>query len=384
MDFTESAEQAMLRSAVAQVVADFGHEYFARQVKADGHQTELWEALGKAGFIGVNLPEEYGGGGGGIAELAIVSEETANGGCPLLLILVSAAICGEILKKFGTPEQKQRWIPPLAAGTDRMVFAITEPDAGSNSHNISTRAVRDGDGWRISGTKYYISGMDEASTVLVVARTGDDPQGRAQLSLFIVDTDAPGLRSSRIPVEVNIPERQFTVYFDDVRVDGDRLVGEVGAGLRALFTGLNPERITGAAIANGIGRYALAKASRYARERKVWSGVPIGAHQGVSHPLATAAVEIELSRLMTAKAAWMHDAGQDAGESSNMAKYAAGEASLAALDSSIQAHGGNGMSSEYGLADMWGLVRLLRIAPVSREMVLNYVAQHTLGLPRSY
>ena len=256
MDFSEPAEHAMLRSAVAAVSSDFGHEYFARQVKADGHQTELWQALGKAGFIGVNLPEEYGGGGGGIAELAIVTEETAAAGCPLLLLLVSAAICGEVLKKYGTAEQKQQWIPPLAAGTDLMVFAITEPNAGSNSHNISTKAVRDGDDWILSGTKYYISGVDEATSMLVVARTGESANGRAELSLFIVDTDAPGLRTDRIPVEVNIPERQFTVYFDDVRVAGDRLVGGVGAGLRALFTGLNPERITGAAIANGIGRYA--------------------------------------------------------------------------------------------------------------------------------
>jgi alkylation response protein AidB-like acyl-CoA dehydrogenase len=383
MNFRESSEHAMLRAAVAEVVADFGHAYFQEQVAADGHTTALWEELGKAGFIGVNLPEAYGGGGMGIAELAIVTEETAAGGCPLLLLLVSAAICGEVLKRYGTPEQQQTWLPPLAAGTERMVFAITEPDAGSNSHNISTRAVPDGAGWRISGTKYYISGVDEAASMLVVARTGEDPSGRAQLSLFIVDTDAPGLTASRIPVEVHIPERQFTVTFDDVHVGADRLVGGVGAGLRALFTGLNPERITGAAIANGIGRYALAKAARYAQERVVWK-VPIGAHQGVAHPLAAAAVEIELSRLMTAKAAWLHDAGDDAGEASNMAKYAAGEASLAALDAAIQAHGGNGMSTEYGLADMWGLTRLLRIAPVSREMVLNYVAQHTLGLPRSY
>jgi alkylation response protein AidB-like acyl-CoA dehydrogenase len=383
MDFREPSEHAMLRAAVADIVGGFGHAYFQEQVAADGHTTALWEALGKAGFIGVNLPEQYGGGGMGISELAIVTEETAAGGCPLLLLLVSAAICGEVLKKYGSPEQQQQWLPGLAAGTEKMVFAITEPDAGSNSHNLSTRAVPDGDGWRISGTKYYISGVDEAASMLVVARTGDDPSGRAQLSLFVVDTDAPGLAASRIPVEVHIPERQFTVTFDDVHVGADRLVGGVGAGLRALFTGLNPERITGAAIANGIGRYALAKAARYANERVVWK-VPIGAHQGVAHPLAAAAVEIELSRLMTAKAAWLHDAGEDAGEASNMAKYAAGEASLAALDSAIQAHGGNGMSTEYGLADMWGLTRLLRIAPVSREMVLNYVAQHTLGLPRSY
>jgi len=383
MDFTESAEHAMLRSAVAGVVGGFGHEYFARQIKDQGHTHELWEALGAGGFIGVNLPEQYGGGGQGIAELSIVCEETAAGGCPLLLLLVSSAICGEILKRFGSPEQQQRWLPPLADGTDRMVFAITEPDAGSNSHNISTRAERDGDGWRLSGNKYYISGIDEASAVLVVARTGQDPEGRAELSLFVVDTDSPGLHCTPIAVEVNIPERQFEVHLDDVHVNGDRLIGGVGAGLRVLFTGLNPERITGAAIANGVGRYALAKASRYARERQVWS-VPIGAHQGIAHPLATAAIELELARLMTSKAAWLHDAGLDAGEASNMAKFAAGEASLAALDAAIQAHGGNGMSSEYGLADMWGLVRLLRIAPVSREMVLNYVAQHTLGLPRSY
>jgi alkylation response protein AidB-like acyl-CoA dehydrogenase len=387
MDFAESTEHGMLRSAVAEVVADYGHDYFASQVRADGHTTALWEALGEAGFIGVNLPEQYGGGGQGIAELAIVTEEAAAGGCPLLLLLVSAAICGEILKRYGTADQQQQWLPALAAGTDRMVFAITEPDAGSNSHNISPRAVPTGEGvgssWILSGTKYYISGVDEASAMLVVARTGDDAQGRAQLSLFVVDTDAPGLHVARIPVEVGIPERQFTVSFDDVQVGSDRLIGGVGAGLRALFTGLNPERITGAAIANGIGRYALAKASRYARERVVWK-VPIGAHQGVAHPLAAAAVDLELARLMTAKAAWLHDAGADAGEASNMATYAAGEASLAALDASIQAHGGNGMSSEYGLADMWGLARLLKIAPVSREMVLNYVAQHTLGLPRSY
>jgi alkylation response protein AidB-like acyl-CoA dehydrogenase len=383
MDFAEPNEHVMLRAAVSKVVADFGHEYFASRVKADGHTHELWLALGEAGFIGVNLPEQYGGGGQGIAELAIVTEETAAGGCPLLLLLVSAAICGEILKTYGSAEQQQRWLPALAAGTDRMVFAITEPDAGSNSHNISTRAERDGAGWRLTGNKYYISGVDEASTMLVVARTGQDDRGRAELSLFVVDTDSPGLHRTHIPVEVGIPERQFQVYLDDVVVDDDRLVGGVDAGLRALFTGLNPERITGAAIANGIGRYALAKASRYGRERQVWS-VPIGAHQGIAHPLATAAIELELARLMTSKAAWMHDAGLDAAEASNMAKFAAGEASLAALDSAIQAHGGNGMASEYGLADMWGLVRLLRIAPVSREMVLNYVAQHTLGLPRSY
>jgi alkylation response protein AidB-like acyl-CoA dehydrogenase len=383
MSFEESAEHTMLRQSVAKVCGEFGDRYFREKIATDGRTHELWLALGEAGFVGVNLPEEYGGGGGGIAELALVCEETAAAGCPLLLLLVSSAICGEILRDHGSAEQKETYLRPMAAGTDKMIFAITEPDAGSNTHQLSTRAVRDGSDWVLNGAKYYISGVDEASTMLVVARTGEDVKGRAQMTLFIVDTDAPGLERSVIPVEVRAPEKQFQLAFRDVHVSDDRRVGEVGAGMTFLFQGLNPERITGAAIENGIARYALAKASRYANERSVW-GVPIGSHQGVSHPLAAAAVDVELARLMTEKAAWLHDNGKPAGEASNMAKYAAAEAALKALDASIQTHGGNGLASEYGLAHLWGMARLLRIAPVSREMVLNYVASHTLGLPRSY
>jgi alkylation response protein AidB-like acyl-CoA dehydrogenase len=235
----------------------------------------------------------------------------------------------------------------------------------------------------ITGTKHYISGVDEASSMLVVARTGTGPAGRAELSLFVVDCDDPNLQRTLIPVEVHAPEKQFVLFFDGVRVGADRLVGAVGEGLKILFTGLNPERIMGAAIENGIARYALQKASDYARQRSVW-GAPIGTHQGISHPLAAAAIDVELARLMTQKAAWLHDRAEAAGEASNMAKYASAEATLAALDAAIQTHGGNGMASEYGLAHLWGMARLLRIAPVSREMILNYVAQHTLQLPRSY
>jgi alkylation response protein AidB-like acyl-CoA dehydrogenase len=310
-------------------------------------------------------------------------EETAAAGSPLLLLLVSAAISGEVIKEFGSVEQKQRWLPAMADGTDKIVFAITEPDAGSNTHQLSTKAVRDGDEWVLSGTKYYISGVDEASNLLVVARTGTADNGRGEMTLFVVPTDAEGLDRALIPVEVRAPEKQYTLTFDGVRVADDRRVGDVGAGMEIVFRGLNPERITGAAIETGIARYALAKASKYAREREVW-GVPIGSHQGVSHPLAAAAVDVELARLMTAKAAWLHDHGLPAGEASNMAKYAAAEAALKALDTAIQTHGGNGLATEYGLAHLWGTARLLKVAPVSREMVLNFVATHTLGLPRSY
>jgi alkylation response protein AidB-like acyl-CoA dehydrogenase len=384
MDFRETAEQVMLREAVAKIAADYGHDYFAAKARAGEKTTELWRAVGQAGFVGVNLPAEYGGGGMGISELAIVTEELAAHGCPLLLLMVSPAICGTLLARFGTASQRERWLPQVASGDRKMVFAITEPDAGSNTYRLDTVATRDGDGWRISGRKYYISGVDEADAVLVVARTGVEEGGRGRLSLFIVDTDAPGLERAPIELVHNGPERQFFLFLDDVPVDRDRLLGDEGDGLRQVFSGLNPERIVGAAAGNGIARYALARAAAYANQRQVW-GVPIGAHQGLAHPLAEAKIEVELPRLMTQKAAWATDAGvPGAGEAANMAKYAAAEAALRAVDVAIQVHGGNGFAAEYGIAGLWWMARVLRTAPVSREMILNYVAEHSLRLPRSY
>jgi alkylation response protein AidB-like acyl-CoA dehydrogenase len=386
MDFAETVEHQALRKTVAEIAGRFGGAYYAARARAREPCTELWQALGEAGFLGVNLPEEYGGGGGGLTELAIVCEETAAQGCPLTLLLVSSGVSAEVIARYGRAEQKQRWLPGIAAGTSKIVFAITEPDAGSNTHKLSTTAARDGDGgdggWVLNGTKYYISGVDEAEAILVVARTGRDA-GHGRLSLFVVPTDAAGLVARPLPVDVMLPERQFTLHFDDVRVGADALVGAEGDGLRQVFHGLNPERIIGAAAGVGVARYALARAAEYARTRTVWDE-PIGSHQGVAHPLAQAAIETELAALMTRKAAWQHDHGMSAGEAANMAKYAAAEAALAATDQAIQTHGGNGVSTEYGLIPLWGLARLLRIAPVSREMVLNYVASHTLGLPRSY
>ena len=382
MDFAESGEHRALRAAVAEIAKDFGPRYYAERAAERRPCAELWTALGQAGFIGVNIPEAYGGGGGGLTELALVCEEIAAAGTPLLLLLVSAAISAGMISEFGTGEQRQAWLPRLADGTAKMVFAITEPDAGSNTLRISTTAARDGEDWVLTGTKYYISGVDEAEALLVVARTGQDERG-GQLSLFIVPCDAAGLDVRPLPVDLLLPERQFTLHFDGVRVGPGALVGEAGEGFKQVFHGLNPERITGAALGVGIARHALTVAARYASERKVWSE-PIGAHQGVSHPLAKAKIETELAALMTRQAAWQYDHGQPAGESSNMAKYAAAEAALAAIDAAIQTHGGNGVASEYGLMPYWGLARLLRIAPVNREMILNYVAQHSLGLPRSY
>jgi alkylation response protein AidB-like acyl-CoA dehydrogenase len=384
MDFNETAEQRMLREAVAKIAADFGREYYTEKVRSGAKTTELWQAVAKAGYVGVCLPEEYGGGGMGISELAIVVEELSANGCPLLLLMVTPAITGTLIARFGTPEQRERWLPPMAAGT-KMAFAITEPDAGSNTHRLSTVATRQDDGWRIRGTKYYTSGVDESEAILVVAKTGvHEGSDRGMLSLFVVDSDAPGLEKTLIPVSLSAPEKQFTLFFDDVVVPADRLLGDEGDGLRQVFHGLNPERIIGAAGANGAARYALARAVAYANTRQVWD-VPIGAHQGLAHPLAEAKINVELARLMTQKAAWLHDHGQKgAGEAANMAKFAAAEASLQAIDAAIQTHGGNAYATEYGLAEMWAGIRALRTAPVSREMILNYVAEHSLRLPRSY
>ena len=384
MNFDETDEQRLLREGVKRIASSFGHAWWTERARKGEKTKPLWDALAKDGFLGVSLPESHGGGGLGILELSIVCEELAGAGCPLLLLVVSPAICGTVISRFGTDAQKDAFLPGLADATRTMCFALTEPDAGSNSHNVARRAVRDGDEYVLSGQKVYISGVDESEAMLVVARTGTDERtGRGLLSLFVVDTDAKGLRADPIEMEIVCPEKQFTVFFDEVRVPATRRIGAEGQGLRVLFHGLNPERITSAAFSVGLARYALDKGAAYANERKVWD-TPIGAHQAVAHPLARAKLDSELARLMTYCAAWFHDSERDAGESANMARLAAAEAAFDALDASIQAHGGNGLASEYGLADLWGLARLQRIAPVSREMILNFIAQHSLGLPRSY
>ena len=200
MDFAETDEHRDLRAAVGAIASGFGPRYYAEHAAAREPCTELWSRLAEAGFIGVNVPEEYGGGGGGITELSIVGEELAAQGTPLLLLLVSAAICAEVIAEFGTEEQRKTWLPALAAGTSKMVFAITEPDAGSNTHRLATTAMHDGDDWLLTGTKHFISGVDEAEALMVVARTGQDERGGASLSLFAVPTDAAGLEARVLPV----------------------------------------------------------------------------------------------------------------------------------------------------------------------------------------
>jgi alkylation response protein AidB-like acyl-CoA dehydrogenase len=383
--FTETDERTTLRRQVAKLAGGYGRDYFTAQARSGGKTTELWLEIGRNGYLGINIPEEYGGGGGGIGDVAAVCEELAAQGCPLLMMVVSPAICGTVITRFGTEEQKSRWLPGIADGTATMAFAITEPDAGTNSHNITTTARREGDGWVLNGRKIYISGVDEAENVLVVARVGDPSTGSAKPCLFVVPTDAPGFEFTPIPMEIVSPEQQFSVFVDDVRLPADALVGDENAGLVQLFAGLNPERIMAASFSTGLARFALGKAVAYVKEREVF-GAPIGSHQGIAHPLAMSKIEVELARLMTQKAAALYDAGNDAaaGEAANMAKYAAAEAACDAVDRAVQAHGGNGITQEYGVAGLLVAARAGRIAPVSREMILNYVGMHSLGLPKSY
>ncbi|MEU6243025.1 acyl-CoA dehydrogenase family protein [Streptomyces sp. NPDC047024] len=381
----ESEEHKSLRTAVSTLGKRYGRDYITRAITEGRHPTELWLEAGKLGYLGVNLPEEYGGGGGGIVELSIVLEELGTAGAPLLMLIVSPAICGTVIARFGTEDQKRTWLPGIADGTRTMAFGITEPDAGSNSHRITTTARRDGNDWLLTGRKVFVSGVDQADATLIVGRTEDARTGRLKPCLFIVPRDADGFTRNRIDMEVNAAEKQFELVLDDVRLPADALVGDEDAGLLQLFAGLNPERIMTAAFAIGMGRYALGRAVEYARERTVWN-VPIGAHQAIAHPLAQAHIDLELAKLMMRKAALLYDAGDDigAGEAANMAKYAAGEACVKAVDQAVHTLGGNGLTREFGLASLITGSRVARIAPVSREMILNYISHQTLGLPKSY
>ncbi|MFS3126890.1 acyl-CoA dehydrogenase family protein [Nocardioides sp. Bht2] len=376
-------ELEALRDAVRQVCTRYGHDYYLETSASAGNARELWSDLGALGALGVAIPEEHGGGGQGMEALAVVAEEVAACGVPLMLIALSPAVCATMLRDHGSVEQQAAWLPGLADGSKVLAFAITEPDAGSNAHNISTRASFEDGEWVLRGQKYYVSHVDNADAMVVIAQAEGGPDQLAPgPKAFLVPVDAPGLSRSEIEVEIVSPERQYSLFFDDVRVPAEAVVGGE-KGLGVLFSGLNPERILSAALLNGIARYALDKAVAYARERVVWDQ-PIGAHQAIAHPLAHAATRLAAARLLTLEAARATDRGETGGVAAAMAKLEASETASYALDAAIQTHGGNGMAREYGLATLSGLVRLFKIAPVSSEMLLNHIAHKALGLPRSY
>ena len=385
LELIPTDEEREIRAAVRGICGSFPEDYSRAKHAAGEPPTELWDALAEKGYLGVNLPEEWGGGGLGMSGLAAVGEEISAAGKSLLLIVVSPAIVGSILARHGTDDQKDA----LAARDRRRHDQGRVRDhRARRRHRTPTTSPRRSSAAATGSCSTGRRPTSRASSTPTPCwswRAAGCPTAQLGLpSLCLVDVDAPGFTRDAIPMPYIGPDKQWTLFFDDVELEEERLIGGEGGGLGPVFDGLNPERIMGAAVAAGAGRRALEKAAAYANERAVW-GAPIGTHQGIAHPLAEAKIELELARLMLQKAAALYDAGAPgAGEASNMAKYAAAEAAIECVDRAIQTHGGNGFALEYGLSDMWWGVRLTRTAPVSREMILNYVAEHSLGLPKSY
>jgi acyl-CoA dehydrogenase len=393
VDFAFNDEHRMILEYGDHIAQEFDRDWLMAKTDAGEFPWELWHKLGDDGFIGTMVPEEYGGAGLGMTELTLLTEGLCNNGLPLLFLVVSSAMAMGHLAKHGAEEQKRRYLPDCCTGRKNFCFAITEANAGTNSMKIETvgKPVPAEDGrneqaFKLSGSKTFITGADVADHAIVVARTTPFAEAKSKtdgFSLFIVDLNAEGVERHQLNINVRAPETQWQLFYDEVALTEEDVVGEVGKGFRTLFDMLNPERIMVAAMAVGIGRYALRRAVEYASERQVFDA-PIGSYQGLQHPLAIAQTEVEMAALMTYKAAWAYDQGLPAGEFSNMAKYFGAEAGIKAVDTAVQCFGGNAYTKEYGIYDLYPIVRLLRTAPINREMILNYIGEHVMGLPRSY
>jgi acyl-CoA dehydrogenase len=386
VDFSLTEDQVAISAAVREVCARFPGEYWRELEAAGAYPQEFVDTLTSLGWLSVLIPEEYGGGGLGITEASIVLEEIhASGGnanaCHAQMYTMGA------LLRHGTEDQKRRYLPALAAGKLRLqAFAVTEPDAGSDSAQISTRARRDGGDYVINGQKVYISRVQQSDLMLVLARTTplDQVSKRAEgLSLFLADLREAGeaVHSRRIPMMFN--HHTYQVFFTDLRVPAGNLIGQEGEGFRGIIDGWNAERCLIASEAIGDGRYFLGRAAAYAGERRVF-GRPVGANQGVQFPLAQAYAQVEAASLMRFKAAGMFDAGKPCGAEANMAKLLASQASFQAANAAMLTFGGNGFAAEYDIERKFRETKLLEIAPVNNNLVLAFLGQHVLGLPRSY
>jgi acyl-CoA dehydrogenase len=384
----ESQFQRMIRSSVREIAQSYDREYWHEVHEAREFPQEFWDDLAAEGWVGVSIPEEYGGQGLGMKEMVTVIEELeVNGawsiGNAFLLVPVFG---GETLKAHGTEAQKERWLPELAAGNARFALGLTEPDAGLNTRNISTVAERDGDEFVITGRKIWTSGVHEADRAVVLARTlspeeADGPNHG--LTMFLVDPEKSDVDYDKIELDTFMPEPTFNFYLDGMRVHEDQVIGEVHEGLYNVFDTLNTERIGAAAQMYGAGSYGLQRACEYANEREVFD-VPIGSHQAIQHPLADAYADLEVARLMYHKAAETYDAGEPAGPASNIANLKTGEAAWNAIEASITTFGGMSASKEMEVGKISQMLRHNRIAPISEQMLRNYIATKELGLPKSY
>ncbi|WP_276257672.1 acyl-CoA dehydrogenase family protein [Haloglomus litoreum] len=385
----ESELHDMIRDSVQDLAADFPREYWRECVENYEFPREYWDALADAGWLGVAIPEEYGGEGLGMLEMTIVIEELSRAGTMGGIVFVLTPVFGGIgIQRHGTPEQKEEYLPRIADGDVTFCMGLTEAAAGTNTLNIDTMAEEVGDGeWEVTGQKMWISGVENADTMLLVSRTSefDKSNPTGGVTLFLVEDPANRDAIDLTHVEVELPwfEKQYQVDIDGLRVTEDDVLGTVDGGLYLLWDTLNTERIAGAASALGGGLRAVDLAVDYANERNVF-GAPIGSHQAIQHPIAESYAKLTAAREVTYKAAKKWDEGEDCGAEANSASLLTSEFGLEAADRAIQTHGGNGFTPEYEVFDIWRNLRLTKTAPVSNEMILNYLGEHELGMPRSY
>jgi acyl-CoA dehydrogenase len=380
-------DHASIAEAVDRVCTAFDDTYWSKCDTDHRFPTEFYDAMAAGGWVGVAIPEEYGGGGGGITEAAIVLNRVAasgaamNGSSALHLTMFGL----NPVVKFGNDRLKSAFLPRAATGELHVAFGVTEPDAGTDTSKISTRAIGQVDGsWRVRGRKIWTTKALESEVVLLLVRTDEPSNGRFDgLSLFLADLNREYVDIRPIPKAGRNAVASCEVAYDDLPVESWRMVGERGRGFQHILHGLNPERILLAAMSCGIGEAALRRAVAYANERVVFDR-PIGANQAISHPLAKAHMELQAAHLMMRHAASSYDAGLECGEAANTAKYLAAEACYHAADQAVQTLGGLGYATEYHVERYWREARIQRLAPVSQEMTCNFIAQNVLGLPRSY
>ena len=381
-------EQQAIRDAVLKLCGRFDAEYWRRTDESGEFPEAFVSAMGEAGWLGAAMPTELGGAGLGLTEAAIVMQAVSESGAGFSgASALHLNIFGPMpLARFGTEAQKQRLIPRLISGEDKMCFGVTEPDAGLDTTSLETRAVRTNEGYLISGRKMWTTMAQRATKMLILARTTPKAEVKRAtdgISLFYVDFDRDRIQAKPIPKMGRKAIESNAVFIDDLAVPADALVGEEGRGFYYLLEGLNPERVLVAAEAVGLGRAALKRAAAYAKERVVFAR-PIGQNQGIAHPLARAWAELEAANLMAFKAAALYDAGLECGAEANAAKYLAGEAGFRACETAVLTHGGMGYAKEFDVERYFREAMIARIAPVSREMILNFIAERVLGLPKSY
>lgn len=388
MDFELTAEQKMIVEAASDIAKDFGPEYWREKDKKHEFPEDFWKTLVEAGFPGIVIPENYGGAGMGMYEMVLAMETLASEGCGLAgewFLCLSSVFGGLSIVQHGNENQKSEYLPKIAAGLE-FCLALTEPDAGTNTLNTRTQAVKDGGDYIINGQKMFISGADRAKGMVLITRTTPTEKVAKRtlgLSLFLVDLPNPAVEI--IPIEkhgINY-SKTFEVYFSNLRIPQESILGEPDKGWYLILDTLNPERMSFSAASCGIGLLAIKKAVEYAKERKVFRG-PIGSHQAVQFPLAEAKSKIEAARLLNFKAAWLYDRKQPCGAEANMAKVAAVEAGTEAVYHAMQTFGGYGYATEYDVERWWREVNLIRLAPVTHQMALAFIGEHVLGLPKSY